>query len=181
MTYTKRILLYSLLSVILLFSFGCPPRIPPDALKLTEKSIEHRQLQTRIYDTKDEAKILASCAGLMQDMGFNLDESETELGVLVGSKQRSAKKASQVAASIFLAVLTGEAVPVDDKQKMRLSIVTKPAGEEQERISVRVTFQRIVWNTQGQICKKEFLDDPEIYQEFYSKLSKSLFLEAHKI
>ncbi|ACV68244.1 hypothetical protein [Desulfohalobium retbaense] len=166
---------------ILVFVSACQPKIPDGALQLNKQSLEYRQLQTKTYDTDDEKKVLSSCAGLLQDLGFNIDESETSLGVLCGSKQRDATQAGQVVASILVAALTGAATPIDDTQKMRASVITKKVGEEKERVSVRVTFQRIVWNTRGQITKKECISEPEVYQEFYSKLSKSLFLEGHKI
>jgi len=72
-------------------------------------------------------------------------------------------------------------MPVDKDQKMRACVVTKFVGEEKKHIAVRVTFQRLVWNTAGQITKREGLSDPKIYQEFFEKLSKSLFLEAQQI
>ncbi len=155
--------------------------IPEDALKLSHESLALRQLQTRRYDTNDEERILSACAGLLQDLGFTLDESETELGLVVASKDRSAMEVGQVVAAVFVAALTGAAMPVDEKQKLRASIVSRVVGEKNESITVRVTFQRMVWNTQGQISKKEGLSEPEMYQEFFEKLSKSLFLEAHKI
>lgn len=64
---------------------------------------------------------------------------------------------------------------------MRASVVTRPYGEENRYTSVRVTFQRVVWNTAGQISRSEALEDPEIYQGFFDKLSKSIFLEAQNI
>lgn len=47
--------------------------------------------------------------------------------------------------------------------------------------TVRVTFQRIIFNEMGQVTRSEQIKDPEIYKQFFEKLSKSVFLEAHSI
>lgn len=159
---------------------GCQT-FPKDALTLRHESLAERQMQTRKYKTKDEGKILSACAGLLQDMGFNLDESETKLGLITASKMRSAVNAVQIASAALIALLGGGVVPVDEKQMMRVSVITRPVGEHGEYIAVRVTFQRIVWNTQGRVTKSESLTDPAIYQEFFDKLSKAIFLEGQEI
>ena len=166
------------LSVALLAA-GCQPHIPEEALQLNEQSLKLRQLQTRVFDTADETKVLSACAALLQDTGFNIDESETHLGVLVGSKDRSAYNAGQIVGAIALALL-GVPAPIDKNQKMRACVITKPVGEKNERVAVRVTFQRIVWNTQGLVSKREGLTEETMYMEFFDKLSKALFLEAHE-
>jgi hypothetical protein len=178
--HDSRLLPLGLALTLVLVVAGCAS-IPADALKLSPESLRDRQLQTRVFDTEEEAKILAACSALLQDLGFSIDESETRLGVLTGSKDRSALNAGQVAASVIIAVLTGVVTPVDKNQKMRVSIVCRPVGEEKKRTAVRVTFQRIVWNTYGQVTTQERIGDPAIYQEFFDKLSKALFLEAHEI
>lgn len=170
----------SLFFVLILFMVGCQT-IPKDALSLSPESLAQRQIQTRKYETKDEARILAACAALLQDMGFNIDESETKLGLISSSKMRTAVNAGQQVAAGLVALLGGGYMPTDKEQKMRVSVVTRPAGKHGEYIAVRVTFQRIVWNDQGQVTKSESLGDPEIYQEFFDKLSKAIFLEAHTI
>ncbi len=174
----RRLLALFLISI--LFITGCQT-IPKDALTLSPEALAQRQIQTRKYETTDEAKILAACAGLLQDMGFNIDESETKLGLISSSKMRSAVSAGQQVAAVLVAFLGGGVMPTDKEQKMRASIVTKPVGEHGEYIAVRVTFQRIVWNTQGQVTASESLTDPKIYQEFFDKLSKSIFLGAQEI
>ena len=68
----------------------------------------------------------------------------------------------------------------DNNQKIRVSLVTRPL-EHANATAVRVTFQRFVWNTQGQLSKIEGLGDPELYQEFFERLSQSVFLTAHEI
>lgn len=172
-----------LLSILLVGIFliaGCQT-IPKDALTLSPESLANRQMQTRKYETKDEGEVLAACAGLLQDMGFNIDESETNLGLITASKQRSAKNAGQIAAAVLVAALGGGVMAVDKEQKMRASVVTRPIGDERNYIAVRVTFQRIVWNTEGKVTKSESIIEPAVYQEFFDKLSKAIFLEGQEI
>jgi hypothetical protein len=160
---------------------GCQPGIPKEALQLSQESLQRRQLQTRFFDTRDEGTILSASAGVLQDLGFNLDESETDLGVIVASKDRDATEAGQVVGAVLMGVLVGAVPPVDKTQKIRVSLVTRPVGEPPSRTAVRITFQRLVWNTNNQLSKIEPLDDPLIYRDFYDKLSKSVFLEAQGI
>jgi len=170
--------------VLVLLSFGMMFQgcggVPKDALRMNAATLEDRQLQTKLFDTSDEQNILSASASLLQDLGFNIDESEVELGLLAASKDRGAVNPGQVVLS-FMAALGGSYAPYDTKQKIRASIVTSPVGENGERMAVRVTFQRTVWNSDGQISKLEKLDDPEMYQGFFDKLSKAVFLEAHGI
>ena len=87
--------------------------------------------------------------------------------------------------SVFLAIavaaMGGGNTPIDKEQKIKVSIVTFPSGETEGFTSVRVTFQRIVWNTYGQVSRLEKLNEPEMHQEFFNKLSKAIFLEAHNL
>lgn len=167
--------------MVIFFLAGCRT-IPKDALKLSPESLEKRSLQTRTYEGITEADILSASAGVIQDLGFNIDESETKLGVIVGSKERDATEAGQVAAAVLVALLGGGAMAIDKNQKLRVSLVVRPAHESDDKKHfVRVTFQRMVWNTQGQVTRIEGLDQPEMYQEFFDRLSKAVFLEGHKI
>lgn len=158
---------------------GCAS-IPQDILQLSPESLEERQLQTRRFETGDEAKLLSASATLLQDLGFTITKSVTSLGVITASKDRSAVEAGQVALAVLLSIMAQQNVPYDETQKMRVSVVTQPLGDGKST-AVRVTFQRIVWNTHKQISKREQLNDSEIYQEFFSKLSKAVFLEAHQL
>jgi len=176
--YKTQIISAVLSSLILV---GCQQGIPPEALQLTKENLKDRQSQTRRFDTSDEANLLSASNAVLQDLGFNLDESETKLGLIVASKDRDATEAGQVVGAVVVAILFGAVPPIDKNQKIRVSLITRPIGVDKKSIAVRITFQRMVWNTNNKISKVESLTDPKLYQEFFSKLSKSVFLEAHKI
>jgi len=165
--------------LLLLGTAGCRITVskPRDPFAIPPAAAAQRVMQTRRFDTPDEQRALKASASLLMDLGFTVDCAEDGLGVLVASKDRTAVEAGQVAIAIIIAAFTGADVPYDHHQKLRASIVTHPAGEKS--IAVRATFQRIVWDTHGVISKREQLNDPEHYQEFFAKLSKALFLEAH--
>jgi hypothetical protein len=149
---------------------------------MNEATVGQRQLQTRIFETSDESKILSASASLLQDLGYTLDKSETKVGLIVASKDRSAVDAGQVTGAVVMTALFGvSACTYDEKQKIRASVVTHPASEGGGRMAVRVTFQRIVWSNRGIITKLERLNDSELYAGFFDKLSKAVFLEAHEI
>jgi len=164
-----------LLAIVVLA--GCVP-LPNDALKLSPSSLEDRQLQSRVYEDVSEVEILSACVGIIQDLGAKITETETDLGLIVGEKMRDATEPTQVIGAIVLALL-GTSVAIDKQQKIKFSLVTTPISTEtdSQRWLVRLTIQRIVWNTQNQVSRIEAVRDPEIFQGFFEKLDKSLFLE----
>ena len=164
--------------VLVLFLVACGG-IPKDALQFNIDTLADRQLQTRKFDIKDEKALILAGAGVLQDMGYAIDESETKLGVVVGSKNRDATSGGQVAGAVVLALLGGGSTPIDKTQLIRASLITRTS--DSGSILLRVTFQRTVWNTQNEITKIEAIKDPLIYKEFFEKLSKSAFLEAQEI
>ena len=181
---------YLLIGICISFTFqflfiSCAHKIPKEALQLSPESLKNRQLQTRRFDT-DEKTMLSAGAAVLQDLGFTIDESETDLGLIACSKLRDATSAGQIAGAVFVALLTGAITPVDKEQLIRASLITYPITIDETdrskcRTAVRVTFQRVVTNTQNQITRRECIIEPEIYQEFFDKLSQSVFLEAHEI
>ena len=168
--------------IVIFLSFSliaCRHRIPKDALALSPESLRDRQLQTRIFETNDEKMLLTASAAVLQDLGYTIEESEISCGVIVISRDRDVTNPGQVVGSIVLGVCLGAPVPWDKRQRVEASLVTKPI--DGQRIAVRVTFQHVVWNNQNQVSKCEQINDPQIYQEFFAKLSKSIFLTAHEI
>lgn len=170
---------------VVVFS-ACAVQIPKEALELSPESLQQRQLQTRRLETKNEELLLSAGAAVLQDLGFAIDNSESRLGLLVGSKKQSAYHAGEITASAVLLVVTaavGAPVmrAVNKEQLIRASLVVRPGREKGKDTTARVTFQRVVWNTSNAVTISELITETEVYQTFFEKLSKAVFLEAHEL
>lgn len=157
---------------------ACVTTTPRGALQLDPTSVSDRQLQTRVYEDVSEAEILSASVAILQDLGVKITEVESDLGLIVGEKMRDATEPAQVVGAVFLA-LFGASAPIDKRQKIKFSLVTTPLDSTtpSERWSVRLTIQRIVWNSHNQVSRIEPLNEAEIFIGFFEKLNKSLFLE----
>lgn len=187
MNNRKTILKFLLIPLVCITLAGCATTYPKNILKLSEDSLQVRQLQMRQYETIKEEEIISASAGVLQDLGFTLDDSETKLGLIVASKSRDATNSGQVTGAWIATILSAlggsssDALSkIDGVQKIRASVVTA-LNNEGTKVIVRVTFQRIVWNKAGVMSKMETLKDPKAYQGFFEKLSKAIFLEEQKI
>jgi uncharacterized protein involved in response to NO len=158
-----------------------------DVLKLSSDSLRNREIESRQFDTKNELQVLLATANVLQDLGFTLTEIENDLGVIVGSKERDATVPGQIALAAFADILCAAAgTPsntlsmTDAVQSILVSCVTR-LNLEGNKVVVRVAFQRVIFNQAQQVSRLETISDPKIYQGFFDKLSKSIFLEANKI
>lgn len=174
MSYYRVVILCSLVALV-----SCATKIPADALKLSPSSLADRQLQSRVYEDVSESEILAASVGIIQDLGVKITETETDLGLIVGEKMRDATDSGQVAGAIILSLLVGSSIAFDTQQKIKFSLVTTPVSstKDNQRWLVRLTIQRIVWNSHNQVSRIEAVRDVDIFHGFFQKLDKSLFLE----
>ena len=201
-----RLIRVVLMASCFLLVAGCAT-VSDNSMQLSADSLQLRQLQTRRIEGIDEKTLLAACVGVLQDLGFNIDESESRLGVIVASKNRSAVDVGDAVGGMVVDSLVNAALDAmfsalfgdnfdegDDEdedgveavydvtQKIRASIVTRPALDSsgQPRMDaqvLRITIQRLVWDSEGNISHAESIEDPKVYQKFFDRLSKSIFLE----
>ena len=182
-----------LLMGLLVLPQGCVQQTQPAELfQLTPGSSANRAMQTRFFDTENDQELLSASAAALQDLGFQVEESVREVGFLRAAKERSAREYGQYRNRFFIWLLSlGHVViPIDLHQKIAASLVTRPLNEAHSRQEVRIVFYRAVWKGDGQADrnyippgeqKMEMIRDPEIYQQFFAKLSKAVFLEPHSI
>lgn len=179
---------------------GCAHTPPEEFFQLSPESAAHRAAQTRQFETPNEDELLSASGAVLQDLGFQVAESVRELGFLRAAKERSAREYGQEIWRWVLLLLSTASVvggqngivllPVDLHQQIDASLVVRPLNETGDRQEVRILFYRIVWKGDGQSGntyiapgeqKMVMIRDPEIYQLFFARLSKAVFLEAQKI
>ena len=162
-----------------IFVSGCTPTVPKGSLVLKPESLELRQVQSKLYEDLNEEVVISSAVSVMQDLGYTIKETESKLGLVVGEKKRDATEAGQVALAILGAFL-GARTEIDSNQAIKMSLVVSPISlNNKTSFQARIAIQRVVWNTAGRISKIETLSDAEIYNEFFTKLDKALFLEKN--
>ncbi len=180
---------------------SCVPQTRPEELfQLTPESLFQKSAQTRYFETADDIELLSASAAVLQDIGFQVTESVHQLGYLRATKERSARERRQSITRFFVLLVSaiggvGYSMPIDLHQKIEASMVARPVNDDATRHEVRIQFYRIVWKGDGAFSSgqgqseyippgeqmMEMIRDPLIYQRFFAKLSKAVFLEAHKI
>ena len=193
---TARFLVIGFLSGLL--GAGCTfPKVKAETFfELTPETARNRALQTRTFETSREMFLLSASAAVLQDLGFQIAESTPDLGILRGVKERGSREYGQEIMQGLIMILGLFAqdvfiIPVDVHQQIAATLATRPVEGDPSSYTVRIVFHRTVWRGEGQAGEDnhiapgeqwmEMIHDPQIYQQFFAKLSKSVFLEAHQI
>ena len=119
---------FSILVVILVV--GCGPSLPPHAFLVTPEMLAQRQLETRRYDGIKEADLLSASSNVLQDLGYQLENSEPKLGVFTAVKQRSATDTGEIILSIIVTMLSQQPMPwsKDKRRKEMEREVSRQVG-----------------------------------------------------
>jgi len=75
--------LFALLCLFLLVS--CAATTPANVVG-SGTQLETRQIQTRRYDTLDKPMTMRSVIATLQDLGFTIDQADTELGTITATR-----------------------------------------------------------------------------------------------
>jgi hypothetical protein len=168
---------------------GCTAsrKLPDDALRLPESSLEIRSLQSHTFAAPSEAIILAASIAVLQDMEYNIDTIERPLGIITASKLADADSHAEQAGLVLLDILCmlggsdcGALSTASDEQLIMLTLVVLPSLANREEYVARVTLQRVVRDRMDRIKVRESIDEPEEYQQIFARLSKSIFLQVNQ-
>lgn len=113
-----------------------------------------RVMQSRRFDTKDRALMMRAAIGVLQDLGYTIEESQDQFGIIVASRLAGAR--------------------------IRVQVVVRSVPDT-NAITVRATFQRVALALGANLAHGDTVTDPDIYRGFFEKLAQSAFLTAHEI
>ena len=133
-----------------------------------------RSIQTRVFDTTDKLKIMDAAVAAMQDLYFDIDVLDDDLGVISG-KKLFREDSEWVTDPTYYSYRTDKLIIFNENFRtwgpfnyrhdlIRLTVTVRPKGKT--RSLVRASVQYAV----------RAVEDPEIYQKFFKTLEQSLFL-----
>jgi hypothetical protein len=169
--------------------------------------LQVREYQTRYFEVNDKNIIMKAVVNTLLDDGYIMKNVNTELGIITAEKGSAIKEKEARNSSIWTAVIVGAIIILTlgiillvskdkkdsgDKgsspppqssnkeelyEKNKIIETTINVSEFSSGYKVRAVFQKKVLNNRGEITSIENIDDMKFYQDFFSKLDKSIFLQ----
>jgi len=155
-----------------MLSFTACTRTIPE-VPLTQ--LQTREIQTREFDTHDTKLVMKAMMHVLQDDGYVIKNAVLDVGLLSAEKNIDIQKNSEV----FLAQLAQGAAARWTKQEV--DEVSANVSEFGDKTRVRINFQRKTMDNFGCPGSVKTVLDPQIYQAFFNKVDKSLFIQQESI
>jgi len=166
--------------LMLLMASGCGTTQMPGMLldkKAPQKTqLEIRQMQTRTYEIKDRKLVMKAMLNVLQDDDFIIEQVNMDLGFFNAQKEVDVENAGE---KFWQTFWWGKAYAT--YKKNQIIDVTANISEFGDDMRVRVNFRVKVMNNKGGVELVRQIDNPQYYQEFFSKVDKGIFIEKEKI
>ncbi len=144
----------------------CAPAKPP------QTQMQIRQFQTRMYNITDSTRALKAVMNVLQDEGYIVKQANTELGLLVATKE------APISGAGFSRFMMGPEATYDTTQVTECSANVTPYNGQ---MRVRVNFIQKRVNNRGGVSQTVQVGDETFYQNFFSKVSKGIFIENQNL
>ena len=139
-------------SIAALIAFSGCTSSKEQLLKMDESQVKLRSMQTRAFDTTEKDKMLRTVISTLQDLGYIVNEANEVIGTVSARTTHIKYK--------FLE---------KKKYPLLITVTVRPRGETQ--LLVRANAQ----------YNQKAVENPLVYQNFFTVLEKSIFLTAHEV
>jgi len=138
--------------------------------------LQIRQIQTRFYEIKNTKRAMKAILNVLQDEGFMPKEVDVDVGFAYAVKEMDVEDAGE---RFWAKFWHGR----EDAKWRKSSIIECAANvtELRDGMRVRLSFQVKVLDNNGQVLSLETIDDPRFYQDFFSRVDKSVFIEKEGV
>jgi len=157
----------NILLIILAVSFyGCAPTATQK-----ETQLQIRQFQTRTFETDDVKMVMKAMINVLQDDDYMIKDANLELGLLSANKEVDVESTGK---ALLATLAWGKNARW---AKNTIIDVTANISEYGDQCRVRANFQLKKMNNKGEVMEVEKITDEQHYTEFFSKVSKGIFLQ----
>lgn len=171
---------------------GCVAAPPPPQTQL-----EVRAYQTRDFATADTSLVMKAMLNVLQDDGYVVKNAVVDLGLITAEKEIDVAPGRSDASGggglfggfggtvIFGGpgpggVAVGSDGPPAYRKTERRDF-TGNVSTFGSQTRVRVSFQRKVLDNRGGVVEVAPIDDLQFYQDFFSRMDKSVFLQQEQL
>ena len=133
--------------------------------------LEIREMQTRSYEGKDLITAMKAVINALQDEGFIIKNADKDLGFIQATKESDIEDSSE---RIMFSIFAGQEARW---QKNVIIDCSANLTQQNKTTKVRTIFQRKIEDNMGNPSSVEQITSLSYYQQFFSKIDKSLFIE----
>jgi len=171
----------ALLLVVSALLAACVADVPPPKTQL-----QVREFQTQTFDTADSQLVLKAMFNVLQDDGYVVKNAVTQLGLMTATKEidlalgRSGPTAGDISNSMGSKLIVGQSEPTSYR-KVEIHDFTGNVSEFGEQTKVRVSVQRKILDSRGNVVEVKPIEDLTFYQDFFSRMAKSVYLQKERL
>ncbi len=159
----------------LLVLFSCSSCASQDSDKPVKTQLEIRQFQTKNFEAADVPMVMKSLLNVLQDEGFTVKNVALDLGFISAVREEDVENGSR---RFWSQVSHGGEARWVKNERIEATINVSQFGA---LVRVRTNFQRKVFDNMGAVVTIQPIVDEAYYVEFFSKVSKSIFIQEHEL
>jgi len=174
--------LRALIAVVLVLSCA-----PSGRRTATRSQLKVRDFQTRTYETKDTAAVMKAVLAALQDEGFIIKTSDTDLGLITATKQESKREWHFIFPKdmVYSWDCTANVTAFERQTSVRtnFTLSAAPANRPRQMILMGPGMVAAVPTHSNESPTPESvreIDDPGYYRNFFAKLDKAIFVQKEK-
>lgn len=186
-----------IISILICFSFLCTPALAAKKNKPVTEPPKSVPSQSKIYERQNKQRLMEAIINVLQDDGFTLVDTNTQLGVIAAKKEFTKKErlgpfklvgcCVGFGLGLPLAILTFgilSPMPIYYGSKIirgtnnlyitEATINVSSQGKVKIALSEKLTKNEKNFLHSDQYVEVKAFADEKVYQEFYSKVDKEL-------